>query len=69
MVLKKQQKKDKNTPRKPMDTFVYKKKKRDLAQEIDAMVKNMTELAIQTDIAIARTRRSLEELRKVLERA
>ena len=70
MVLKKhKQKKDKDTPRKPMDTFVYKGKKRDYAKEVEVMVKNMDDLARQTDIAIARAWRSLEELRKELERA
>lgn len=67
MVLKRQ-KKDKKAPRKPMDTFVCKDKKRDYAKEVEVMVKNMDDLARETDIAIARAWRSLEELRKELER-
>lgn len=73
MVLKKhqqqQQKKDKDIPRKPMDTFVYKGKKRDRGKEVEAMTKDMEQLARETDVAIAQAGRSLEELRKVLSRA
>ena len=68
MVLKRQ-KKDKKAPRKPMDTFVYKGKKRDYAAEVETMIKNMEQLAHQTDVAIAQAWRSQEELRKILDRA
>lgn len=63
------QKKDKKAPRKPMNAFVYKDKKRDYAKEVESMIKNMEQLARETDIAIARAGRSQEELRKVLDRA
>lgn len=59
----------KHESRKPMKTFVYDDKRRDRVRKVDAMIKAMEEIARQTDAAIARARKSEEELRELLDMA
>lgn len=62
--------KSKREPRTPMKTFVYERgKRRNRAKEVDALIRAMEDIARRTDVAIARAKRSEEELRILLGRA
>jgi hypothetical protein len=62
--------KSKRESRKPMKTFVYERgKRRNLAKEVDALIRAMEDSVRRTDIAVARAKRSEEELRILLDRA